>query len=106
MDGEGWHNRGGLEQVEPDRRGFALALDMLMSAISEEWWCAGWMLDIEYDLWALVCGDKQEGRMYKALYESGEMEALTALSEKCNGWWTADGFVELPVWREMYANRR
>lgn len=64
------------------------------------------MIDIEYDLWALVSGDKQEGRMYKALYENGELEALTVLSEKCGGWWTADGFVELPVWREMYANRK
>ena len=31
-------------------------LERLMSAISEEYWCAGWMHNLEYTLWDVITG--------------------------------------------------
>lgn len=35
----------------------ATALESLMSDLSEECWCAGWLVDTEYAVWDLMHGD-------------------------------------------------
>lgn len=66
--------------------GAALGLLGLMTGISEEFWCAGWMSDLEYDLWQVPAGKK---------YGHGEITErqstlLRLLSDECDGWWHWD----------------
>ena len=55
-------------------------LERLMSAISEEYWCAGWMHNLEYTLWDVVTGRRA------GICSPEEIEQLKYLSEKCGGW--------------------
>jgi hypothetical protein len=52
----------------------------LMSWISEERWCAGWLRNLEYILWDAVTG-RREG-----ICSLEEIDELKYLSEKCGGW--------------------
>ena len=54
----------------------AALLARLMSAISEERWCAGWLGGLEYDLWDAVVGKSE------SVCSSEEIEQLKYLSEK------------------------
>lgn len=75
----------------------ACELAALMSDISEDRWCAGWLIGLEFILW-----DEKD-------------PACMALSEKCGGWWAwfeADpddahtwgaSFVPMGRWIEMVA---
>lgn len=79
----------------------------LMSDISEDWWCAGWMQNLEYSLWELVCTRKTElGR--HMLYGS-QLNDLIRLSGEIGGWiyfdldgLQAETFVPMDDWLEMY----
>ena len=42
--------------------GAAAGLLALMTGLSEEYWCASWLIDLEYRLWQVVAGTKFEGR--------------------------------------------
>lgn len=65
--------------ASPDRVS-ALALRDLMSEISEDYYCAGWLSGLENDLWRML----QDGsRRY-------EITQLRALHERCGGWWYYD----------------
>jgi hypothetical protein len=55
-----------------------------MSAISEDAWCAGWMLDLEFDLWAAIQGDKKGYR--RAMVDDVDIAKLRWLSNACGGW--------------------
>ena len=55
-------------------------LRKLMSWISEEYWCAGWLSGLEYVLWDALTG-RQKGAC-----SPEEIEELKYLSEKCGGW--------------------
>lgn len=59
------------------------ALKSLMSEISEEHWCAGWLIDLEYILWEAVEGISQ------STYD-GKVSELKDLRDGCNGWWYFD----------------
>jgi hypothetical protein len=78
----------------------------LMSDLSEQAWFAGWMKDLEYDLWrAMVFGPKTYGRLE---ISSEQISKLRELSEACGGWIIFDdaaGETWLPLaeWRERYA---
>lgn len=84
----------------------AALLTRLMSGISEERWCAGWLGGLEYTLWDAVVGRQ------KAVCSSEEIEQLKYLSEKC-GWiiWDeqskGEKFVPMQEWLRLYeANRQ
>jgi hypothetical protein len=65
----------------------------LMSDISEECYCAGWMSGNEYTLWAMV-RDPAASRHYGMSEVSAEdVEELRQLSEQLGGWvvWWDDG---------------
>jgi hypothetical protein len=77
-------------------------LKKLMSAISEDYWCAGWMHGLEYTLWEAVTG-KRTG-----VCSPEEIEQLKYLSEKCGGWivWDeqskGEKFVPMQEWLRLY----
>ena len=80
----------------------AKLLVKVMSGISEECWCAGWMHNLEYMLWDAVTGRR------KNLCSLEEIEQLKYLSEKCGGWiiWDeqarGEKFVPKQEWLRLY----
>jgi len=88
----------------------ALELAALMSEISEEEYCAGWEVSLEYSLFAAAF----EGRSYGAGLSMSQQHGLMELSRRCDGWWifdltkNADGvsfgqrYVQMQEWTEMY----
>lgn len=77
-----------------------------MASLSERAYCAVWMSGLEYALWEALIGARG---MYGSLeFHYGHIEALSALSEACDGWivWD-DGVKFLPMaeWLERFANR-
>lgn len=84
--------------------GAALGLLGMILGISEEFWCAGWMSGIEYDLWCVEAG-KNYGQ---GVITERQAMLLRLLSEECSGWWywhNNDGpkFIRLDKWREKIA---
>jgi hypothetical protein len=83
----------------------AALLVKVMSGISEESWCAGWMRNLEYMLWDVVTG-RREG-----ICSPDEIEQLKYLSEKCGGWiiWDEQAkgkrFIPMPDWLRLYEER-
>jgi hypothetical protein len=80
----------------------AKLLVKVMSGISEERWCAGWMHNLEYMLWDVVTG-RREG-----ICSPEEIEQLKYLSEKCGGWiiWDeqakGERFISMQDWLRLY----
>jgi hypothetical protein len=78
----------------------------LMSAISEEYWCAGWMHNLEYMLWDVVGGKRED------LCTPEEIEQLKYLSGRCGGWiiWDeqakGERFVPMQDWLRLYEAKR
>lgn len=82
----------------------ALTLLGFMEDISEEYWAAAWLTDLESMLWKLVQGDRGAvGHPWPAIDEDAIL--LRRLSEMCHGWWAWDEarhdvvFVPLDDWR-------
>ena len=81
-------------------------LRKLMSGMSEECWCAGWLSGLEYILWDAVTGKR------KNICGPEEIEQLKYLSEKCGGWivWdeqaTDERFVPMEQWLRLYEAKR
>ena len=60
------------------------ALASLMSDISQEHYCAGWMNDLEQRLWGMLQGkDRQYGN---GVVSDANIAQLRSLHEKCGGW--------------------
>ena len=77
-----------------------------MSSISEAVWCAGWMHDLEFDLWASIQGDKKGYR--RAVLNDSDLAKLKWLSNACGGWivfheTSGCAFVPLSEWTRMFA---
>ncbi|HET8564831.1 MAG TPA: hypothetical protein VFM35_13230 [Candidatus Binatia bacterium] len=77
----------------------------VMSWISEERWCAGW-LNLESILWDAVTGSR------KGICTPEEIDELKYLSEKCGGWiiWDehakGERFVPMQDWLRLYEAQR
>jgi len=69
-------------------RACALALRDLMSGISEDYYCAGWLTGLERTLWGMLQGDSRHFGMGEVTHE--EIGRLRDLHEKCGGWWYFD----------------
>ncbi|MBP0578636.1 hypothetical protein J8I29_04900 [Labrys sp. LIt4] len=92
--------------TESPRNGAALGLLALMTGISEQCYYAGWMSDLEYDLWQ-VAPDTSYGH---GTITERQAQLLRLLAEEADGWWTySDGddpaFLDLASWREKAASR-
>jgi hypothetical protein len=95
-----------LFRLEAVRLAAASCLRELMAAISQDYWCAGWLGGIEFDLWSTVMGLPPGTKISER-----EKTLLRLLSEECEGWWTwsdsARGlkFVPLAEWQEIVRSR-
>ena len=74
-------------RLSPDRDS-ALALRDLMSDISEEYYCAGWLSGLEDELWRMLLGGDRGFGMSEVTAE--EVGRLRTLHERCGGWWFYD----------------
>jgi hypothetical protein len=90
-----------LVQLPPDARSLA----DYMSDLSEEAYCAGWMLGLEYALWrAVLLGPRTYGRL-KITAE--HIERLKTLSTAAGGWIAFDDalgevLVTHDEWKQMF----
>jgi hypothetical protein len=80
----------------------------LMSNISEECYCAGWMMGLEYALWDMVLGGSRRYGQSEA--SEAQVTEMRRLSERAGGWvrWQDDVgevFVPLDEWVAEYASR-
>lgn len=81
------------------------ALVSLMSDISEDCYCAGWMSGLESDLWARMVGDLPPAYGQSEVAKD-DLNRLRELSNMAGGFWVwNDGneFVSLDFWRREYA---
>ncbi len=89
------------------------ALADLMSDLSEECWCAGWLHNTEFDVWAMIVGDRDSWGMGLAEAYAPELEAIKDMADRLGVWIVWDGdpvetdmrAVPLPEWRATYAAR-
>lgn len=85
----------------------AIGLLALMTGISEEFWCASWLIDLEYSLWDATT-DTKFGRR---TITKRQATLLRLLSEECDGWWRYDRdhgepvFISRSDWQEHVAAR-
>lgn len=81
-------------------------LAAMMSSVSERAWSAAWMQDLEYHLWAALCGGpRQYGRLHLT---DAQIDAMRAYSDALGGWvWFNDEadreeFVPAQAWALRY----
>lgn len=67
-----------------DMTTFQRALADLMSDLSEETYCAGWLVDLEFLLWETVVGRHDSYGRFPLT--EGEIRRLKELSEAGGGW--------------------
>lgn len=97
------------QRLTPDQH----ALYEAMSDISEDCWCAGWLIGTEFAIWgALQDGDLKWGM---GMIDEADLDRVRALSEKVGGWirwwelpWTDRGphFVPMTEWLEICEKRK
>lgn len=90
--------------------GKAAALAEAMSDISEECWCAEWLMGCEYDLWRMLHGGSREWGMGEVA--EVDIERLRELSAECGGWiyWSrgmggSETYAPLEEWLVMFERR-
>ena len=95
-----------LEDLTPDQQ----LLAETMSDLSEQTYCAGWMKNLEYGLWAALLGVADTHGLHFELSEA-ERAQLQTLSEACGGWivfdeTTGETWLPLAEWERRFAARR
>ncbi len=87
---------------------------MYISEISELAYCAGWMDDTEYRLWAFVSDLNDDGEWGNAILTPNVRSELRRLSEQVDGWifWAEAGegrvgsgpkFIAMADWQKACA---
>ena len=77
-----------------------------MSEISERYYCAGWLINLEYSLWDMVINDGREFGMGEVA--EYEIDVLKKLSEECGGWWyfsddnIGELFIDIDGWNGKF----
>jgi hypothetical protein len=82
----------------------------LMSGLSEQYWCSGWLSNLEHILWRYVVKREESKYRFSLAYISSEdVDKLLDLSEKAGGWWAytdepirVSRFYPMKEWLEMY----
>jgi len=91
--------------LSAEARTCASILARVMADLSEEYWCAGWLTELEFELWTATLGEE-------CPFTSAEVAELRYLSRKCGGWivWHDEApwyrFVPLATWEPMFASWR
>lgn len=91
----------------------ALKLRALMCRISEDLYCASWMMGLEYALWDMVLSNKRREYGTGEVTED-EVNQLKQFSKECDGWWiwidddkdilnSNDYFITLEEWVKIYS---
>lgn len=83
----------------PDE-GAALGLLGLMTGISEDCWCAGWLTGLEHSLWQAAHSD-EDYEFGMGVVTKRQRDLLRLLHEECGGWWVwEDGavFIRADEW--------
>jgi len=57
-----------------------------MQDLSEKHYCAGWMKDLEYELWAIATNQPAFSRYGSGSLSQGEKDLLMYLNGKIGGW--------------------
>lgn len=73
-------------------------LRQLMSDISEDCWCAGWLVGTEHDLWRLA--GQGGGAWGQGSVSAEQAVTLLQLAAALQEWPTYDDWVPLDQWRE------
>lgn len=89
-----------------DLSGIPRALAIVMSEKSEDTYCAGWMRDLEFELWKAL--RNADGRHAGYSLSPNEITTFRILSELCGGWIvydevTEETFVPLSEWEKRFA---
>lgn len=85
----------------------AETLCWLMRDISEEHYCAGWLIGLEHSLWEIATTPRRSFGM--ADVPENRVKLLQLLAEEARGWWVWDNeeqrerFVATDEWLRMYA---
>lgn len=93
--------------TQSPKSGAALGLLALMTGISEQCFYAGWMSDLEYDLWQIA----PETSYGHGTITARQAQLLRLLAEEADGWWTYSDdhgdpvFLDLASWRKKAASR-
>jgi hypothetical protein len=58
----------------------------MMRDMSEDYWCAGWLRDLEFTLWAALTGGSRKFGLGEI--EERDLARMKRLHELCGGWWT------------------
>ena len=74
----------------------------IMSDISEEHYCASWLIGLEHSLWQAALGTDNDWRYGLGRIEPASLEMLRALSKELNGWQTFERFVPMDEWLKIY----
>jgi len=93
----------GAASLPTEARLCAGLLARFMSDLSEDYWAAGWLVGLEFELWSAVREDATR-------IGPANAARLRYLSSKCGGWivWDETGlrYVPLDEWRERYEQWR
>lgn len=86
----------------------AAARDLLelMSSMSEDAYCACWIIDNEYELWCDVTS-LRAAVPHRGWFATEHLAQLSELSLRCGGWWhwgDSHGalFISIPEWEQLY----
>ena len=105
-------SRGSLKSIPddcPDKEAARLLCNR-MSDISENHYCAGWLVGLEYELFSAAF----EGTTFGMGLDALELRDLYTLSQLCDGWWRwhdntiddaydcGERFVRMSEWIEAY----
>jgi len=93
------------------------ALRVSMGWISEERWCAAWLVDLEYVLWKWATQSDTHTRTESDENPSADSEeshgkTLAWLAREAGGWWVWDNhhkgprFVPMKEWQEIFTSAR
>jgi hypothetical protein len=96
--------------TEPYQQTLRATLAHTMAEISEDGFCAQWMMGLEFDLWDIITGRRpvRYGQTDVTLTQVG---LLLALSEATGGWihWDdqldREAFIPIDEWRKLVAAR-
>lgn len=98
-----------IERLRAELRDYARELlPTLMSEISEDCWCAGWLHGTEYALWKMV--EHGAGKWGQGEVTQARVDRLRRLSELAGGWFAwrdGDGpeFVPMERWVAEFAKK-
>ena len=91
-----------LRDLTPSQRELA----DYMSELSEEAYCAGWMHDLEYELWQVLQSDSPS-RFGRLVASDDQLYKLRSLSSACEGWIHFDDareetWLSFAEWQPLY----